>query len=152
MMLTETTNKVVINLATDSDIPAIHGFADNYDDFPVDAEVDPQRIKDITKQMIDLQSVLMAKVDGVTIGVFGGYIFHSLFTKDIMFQSMFFYVIPKYRKHTREFLKEVELALIPTKVTRIVIGVAAFKRFEAQRRFFKMMGYKTLEEHFYKRI
>lgn len=152
-MLTEKlTNKVVIHLATDADLPAIYGFADNYDDYPVDSTIEPARIREIAKGIVDLQSVLMGTVNGETIGVFGGYIIPCLFTNDVFFQTMFFYVIPKFRRYTREFLKEAELALTPTKVTRIVIGIAAYARFGSKKRFMKMMGYKTLEEHFYKRI
>ncbi len=139
-------------MATKKDLAFVHAITDGYDEDPIDVTINRNRIKQIAPGMINANCVLMGEIDGETIGLIAGYKVPCLFSDDVLFATMFFYVLPYWRRYTKQFLKEIELCLTPTNITRLVIAVPAFKHFPARRRFMKMMGYKTLEEHMYKRI
>ena len=89
-----------------------------------------------------------------TIGGIAGYVIPCMFTNDVMYSVMFFYVTPEFRFLTSKIIKEVELVLLPTKVTKIVFGVPVFenKNPEILMRYYRVMGYKPLEVHYFKRI
>lgn len=152
MNVKELANKVVVRLATIKDLAFVHAITDGYDEEPIDVVINRARIKEIAPGMINAHCVLMGEINGETIGLIAGYKLPCLFSDDVLFSTMFFYVLPYWRRYTKDFLKEIELCLTPTNITRIVIAVPAFKQFAARRRFMKIMGYKTLEEQFYKRI
>ena len=97
---------------------------------------------------------MLAEYEGRIIGGIAGYAIPCMFTNDIIFSVMFFYVEPEFRFLTSRIVKEVELVLLPTKVTKIVFGVPVFenKKPEILVKFYRMMGYKPLEVHLFKRI
>ena len=143
--------EVIIKIAKPNDLPNIFEFCDQYND---GMNIDRTKSKLAIRDLVYLDGALLAEYEGETIGGIAGITMPCMFTNDIIFQVMFFYVDPEYRSLTGKIIKEVELVLLPTKVTKIVFGVPIFenKKPEILVKYYRMMGYKPLEVHLFKRI
>jgi len=140
---------VVIHMAEPNDLPAIFELVDSYCD---DMDVDKTKAKNSIRDIVYLKSALMFEYQGKYVGGIAGYVMSGLFNKDIYYSTMFFYVKRSFRHLTKKIIKEVELVLLPTRVTRIVFGVPSGVAYDKRKRFMSMMGYKELECHMEKRI
>lgn len=96
--------------------------------------------------------VLLAKIDDKIIGAVVGCINTCLFTDDIIFVSMFFYMKKKYGGYAKEFIKEISVFIKKYSVNKLVFASPMFDNSEKYNRFYKMLGFKVLETHFVKEI
>lgn len=150
-------NKVILRLAEADDLPEMFKIVDTYDG---DILIDSNKVKNSLRDMVYMQGVIIAYYNDVSIGAVAGYVFPSMYNDDLMFHQMFFYVKKEYRALTIQFIKELELVLIPTKVNKIVMGIpmhTTSKETEQPQhdkllRFYKMLGYKVLETHVFKQL
>lgn len=144
-------NKVVVNLATTLDLMSIYALVDDYCD---NIAIDRYKTKNSIRDMVYMNGALLFDYNGFVIGGTSGYLMPSMFTDDSFFMSMFFYIRKEYRHLTKQCIKELELCVLPSKVTKLIFGVMAFNNpnYEKQKRFFRMLGYKELETHFYKDV
>jgi hypothetical protein len=140
---------VIIHMAEPNDLPAIFQLVDSYCD---ELDIDRVRAKNSLREIVYLKSVLLVEYKGEYVGGIAGYVLPGLFTKDMFFSTMFFYVKKEFRFLTKQIIKEVELVLLPTPVTKIVYGVPSGSASEKHQRFMRMMGYKELETHLSKDI
>lgn len=147
-MQTSLMNKVIVSIAVEKDLPMIYRMIEGYSG---NQPIDRVKVMQAARDLVSIHGVLVADVNAEPIGIMAGYVMNSLFTDDVMFSTMFFYVKPEYRRYAREFMKEVELVLLPTKVNKIVIGIPYFVH-PTFKRFLHMMGYSELEAHYQKRI
>lgn len=152
-------NKVVIRVATREDLPLLTALvAKYYLDHSGESLVDQNILMnaDIMKQsaqaMVNVQGVLIGEIDGHPMGVIAGNVFSCLFTRDVFFSVMFLYVLKEFRQRTKDFIKEVELCLLPSPVTKITLAIPAFRNAKKLVRFLRMNGYRHLETHFYKEV
>ena len=65
---------------------------------------------------------------------------------------MFFYIIKEHRHLTKNIIKELELVLLTTPVTKICFGVIGNSTAKKMQRFYRMMGYSEIETHMVKDI
>ncbi len=144
-------NSIVINIAQASDLSVIFSFCDEYND---GMKIDRTRAKNALRDLVYIQGVMLVEYEGRIVGGIAGYVTPCMFTNDVIFSVMFFYVEPSFRFLTPRIVKEVELVLLPTKVTKIVFGVPIFENRKPLElvRFYRLMGYKPLETHLFKRI
>ena len=142
-------HSVKLRVAEPIDICSVYEFVDAYNDGMI---IDRIRTKDSLREMVYNNCVLLAECRSILIGGIAGYIAPGVFTDDKIFSTMFFYIIKEYRHLTRRAVKEIELMLLTTKVTKIVFGVLANKNSEKQKRFMRMLGYSELESHMAKDI
>ena len=144
-------HKVIINIARPNDLPVIFSFCDEYND---GMNIDRTKAKNAIRDLVYIDGAMLAEYKGQTIGGIAGLVLPCMFTNDIIFSVMFFYVKPEFRFLTSHIVKEVELVLLPTKVTKIVFGVPVFenKKPEELVRYYRMQGYKPLEVHLFKRL
>lgn len=142
-------SKVIIRIAEPNDLPEIFRFCDEYSD---GLEINRDKAKNSLRDILYLQGVLMFDYEGKKIGGVAGYVMPCMFTDDVMFSIMFFYVRKEFRFLTKQIIKEIELVMLPTKATKIVFGVPMTKNYNSMIRYFRMMGYTPLETHMEKRI
>lgn len=146
--------QVRVRPATKYDLVDLLVFADQYarecgNKIP---NYDLDHTKSSIQAYLDKQQIIIGEIEGYPMGAMAGSIHECLFTKEAIFASMFFYVPKSLRRFTREFLKEVEISFLPSKVTRLVIGIPGFEDHNRLARFMGIMGYQTLETHFYKKV
>lgn len=142
-------NKVVVNLATINDLMVVYSLVDDYSD---GINIDRDRTKLAIRDIIYIDGVLLVEYNSVVIGGIAGYIMPSMFTNDTFFMVMFFYVRKGYRHLTKSIIKELELVVLPSKITKLIFGVLNNDRYAQQKRYFKMLGYKELETHMWKDV
>lgn len=136
-------------------MPDLFALIDSYSDNDLKdngIEIDREAIKSRADVLVESTSVLIGKVNGNVIGAIAGVVTPCGFSKEVYFNSCFFYIVPGMRKYTKDFLKEIELSLLPTDITQLVIGVPGFKSYFKLCRFMSLSGYKLLESHFYKKV
>ena len=144
-------NDVIVRIAEPSDLFKIFEFCDEYND---GININRNKAKDALRDLVYIKGVMLVDYQDQTIGGIAGYVQPCMFTNDILFSVMFFYVKPDLRFLTGKIIKEVELVLLPTKVTKIVFGVPVFenRKTEIVVKYYQMQGYKPLEVHLFKRI
>ncbi len=142
---------VIIKIAKPNDLPVIFEFCDEYND---GMNIDRTKAKNAIRDFVYIDGALLAEYEDKIIGGLAGYAMPCMFTNDLIFQVMFFYVKPDFRFLTSRIIKEIELVLLPTKVTKIVFGVPVFenKKPEILVKYYNLRGYKPLEVHLFKRI
>ena len=101
--------------------------------------------------MLENKSIIIAEIEGKVIGGMAGQFIPCLFTNDIMFCSMLFFVHHNKRKHTVPFIREIEKLLKGTRATRFVVATPATMDGKMDR-FYSLLGFQPLEKHFYKVI
>lgn len=142
--------KIVIRIAKPDDLPDIFQMVDMYDG---NMRHDKKIAKNFIRDILYVQGVLLGYYNDELIGGVAGYSLPSMFSDDLNFCVMFFFMKPHYRRFTKYFIKELELSLLGTRVTKIVFGFPApgmDEQSEKARRFIKIMGYKEMETHYYK--
>jgi len=145
-------NKVVIRLASPSDLLDIYKVIDTYDGA---MEHDKNRLKISIREILYYQGVFVGVYNDEIIGGVAGYAVPALFKDEISYCALFFYIVPKYRHLVRGFIKELELILVGTKCAKIVYAFPTEKndpRGGRMRKFIQLMGYTELETHFEKRF
>ena len=142
-------HSVVIHIAKPSDLLDVFDLVDEYAD---GIKIEKGRTKQSLRDLVYSGQVMVFKYEETTIGGVAGYNSPCLFTDDVFYNVMFFYVRQQFRFLTKEIIKEMELVLLPTKVTKLVFGIPISKHSEKYKRYYKMMGYRELETHVYKRI
>ena len=142
-------NEITFRVAVPNDLPEIFKLVDEYND---GIEIDRTRTKNSLRDFVYVQGVFMVYHGDQVIGGIGGYVAPALITNDIIFNVMFFYIRPQFRKHTKRIILEMELVMLPTRATQIVYGIPAGGKMPLLYRFFKMMGYKSLEIHVIRRL
>jgi len=151
---------ITARIAIKSDIPNIYlMFKDYHNDKMAEygTEVNKEKILSSVESLIDKNLVFVAECNDIIIGGMAGVMSASLFSDEIYYNSMLFYVQPKYRRHTSDFLDMVELLIGELTVDgqhidKIIIGNPEFNHGGLIDRFYYMSGYKLLETHFYKPI
>ena len=142
-------NSIILKMASAKDLPAIFQLVDSYSD---DIKIDTFITKRSIREMVYANGALLVEYDGELIGGIGGYIMPSMYNEDMIFSVMFFYVRKEFRFLTRRIIKELELASLPTKATKLIFGVPINDSYDKLVRFYRMMGYSRLETHMCKNI
>lgn len=144
-------NKVIVHLAEPLDLISVYALVDEYAD---GVDIDRNKTKNALREMVYANGVLLFEYNNFVVGGVAGYVMPSMFTDDSFFMSMFFYVRKEYRNLTKQCIKELELCILPSRITKLIFGVLALDniKYNKQKRYFKMLGYKELETHFYKDV
>lgn len=144
-------HKVILHIANANDLPEVFELVDDYDG---EIAIDKTKTKNNLREIVYMQGAMLFEYEGTIIGGVAAYVCPCMFTNDVIYTAMFFYVREQFRFLTVEIIKEMELVLLPTKVTKIVFGVPIIDNKNAHKliRRFKMLGYEPLETHMYKRI
>lgn len=142
-------DKVFIKCARPEDLPDVFEMVDLYDSA---LKIDRTKTKNSLREILYNGGVFHVVLNGKTIGGIGAYILPCMFNDDLMFCIMFFFVKKEYRHFTPEIIRELELVLIPSKVTRIIYGFMAGEHHKKHIRFMRMMGYREFETHVSKSI
>lgn len=142
-------DNIDIKVADPNDLPEVFLIVDDYaEDLPIDRT----RVKNYLREILYCSGVLLGNYRGKVIGGVAGYAVPNMLTEEIMFVVMFFFIRKQYRQLTGRFIKELELALLPTKCNRITFGAMNTPRGNLQQRYLKMHGYSVLETHLSKRL
>lgn len=137
-------------IAQPNDLPDVFRLVDCYDD---GMEIDRDRTKNSLRELVYAGGVFLVKKDDEVVGGLAGYAADSMFTADLIFNVMFFYIVPEHRRMTKRIIIEMELILITnSKATQIVFGVPAVSNMSNLYRFFRIIGYKPLEIHVTRRL
>lgn len=144
--------KVDLYVALMSDVDKVMVLVDNYLSDEGLIKIDGDIAKRSLKQIIKMNGVLLGEVDGEVIGGAAGYTMPGLFTSDVFFSILFFYVKKDCRKMTSSFIKAIEEMLKMAGITKIVFGVPYTWNYPVLSRFYRMMGYSLLESHYCKDI
>ena len=139
----------MIHMAVPDDLPAIFALVDTYCE---DMDIDRVITKNSLREMLYVKGVLLVEYNGDLIGGIAGYTLPGMFNRDLFFSVMFFYIIKDYRFLTKSIIKELELVLLTTPVTKICFGVLGSNTAKKMQRFYRMMGYSELETHMVKDI
>ncbi len=142
-------HKIILNVAVPNDLPVLFDLVNEYDE---ELKIDKTIAKNSIREMVYHQGAVLAEYDGIVVGAIIGYVLPGAFTEDLIFSTIFFYVSKDYRHLTKQIIRELELSILPTKVTKIVFGVIADRNYSKRKRFMRMMGYSELETHYEKRI
>lgn len=142
-------HKVVIKCARHEDLPDLFEMVDSYNG---ELNIDRKKTKNNLREMLYNRGVFIGTLNGKAIGGVAAHVFPCMFNNDLMFCVMFFFVKNGHRHLTKEFLRELELVLTPTKITKIIFGFLAGKEQRYKLRFMRMLGYKVFETHVYKNI
>ncbi len=134
-------------MARPNDLPALFELVDSYSE---EFEHDKTVAKNSLREIVYMNSVLLVEFEGKYIGGIAGYMLPGLFNKELYFSTMFFYVIKEFRFLTKRIMKELELVLLPTEITKIVYSIPVGENFEKRKRFMRIMGYNELETHMIK--
>ena len=136
-------------MAVPEDLPDIFALVDTYCE---DMEIDRVIAKNSLREMLYVKGVLLVEYNDTLIGGVAGYTLPGMFTDDLFFSVMFFYIIKEHRHLTKNIIKELELVLLTTQVTKICFGVIGNSTAKKMQRFYRMMGYSELETHMVKDI
>ena len=145
---------MIVRFATLKDLDAINALYKDYQGEELskfDVEINKEIIASTIKTAIENKSGIIGIFNNEVIAGMAGYFQPCGFSKDIMFQSMLFFVHPQHRAHTMQFIKEVQLLLKETQATMFLIGCPVDDQ-EKMDRFFKIMGFKPLEIHYFWRV
>lgn len=142
-------DKVVIKCARPEDLPDVFEMVDLYDG-PLG--INRTKTKNNLREILYNSGVFLAVLNGKTIGGIGAYVFPCMFNDDLMFCVMFFFVKHDYRHRTKDILRELELVLLPSRITKVIFGFMAGESQAKQIRFMRMSGYKEFETHVFKNI
>jgi hypothetical protein len=138
------TNRVIVRKAVPDDLSTIEGMLEEYNQEYV---IDVARTVQSVNLMINLGLVLLGEYEDEVIGGMAGLVLDGTFEYRQIYFVHIFYVDYDYRHLTREFLKEAELCILPTSIKAMVLGVPMGARHDKLKRFYRMMGYSTLETH-----
>lgn len=145
-------NKVVIRMAEPNDLPEIFNLVDCYDG-PV--KIDVTKTKNSLRDIVYIHGVFLAEYNDEVIGGVAGIAMPCLFDNDITYCVLFLFIRPEFRKLTTLFIRELELCLLATKCTKITFGMPSsdfYHKSEKMQRYMRILGYKELETHFFKRF
>jgi hypothetical protein len=147
---------MVLRLATEEDLPKIYdlGF-ENYSDKALAAYntiIDREKVKAAVLSLVKSNTVYVA-IQGMEekeeiIGVMIGTLTQTLFSNDLIYSSMFFFMDERFRKYAEGFIKQLEIELRKNKVSKLIIGNPELNNADKMERFYKIMGYKKLETHY----
>ena len=144
--------KVILKLADPKDLPDLFTLVDKYNG---GFDIERKLTKNNLREVLYMQGVFLGYFNDRLIGGVAGYAVPSLFKNEITYCAMFIFIMPEFRHLTKQFIAELELALLGTKVSKLVFGLPTDERepeADKIRRFFKILGYKELETHYYKRF
>ena len=145
----KTVNRVILRIAGPNDLPDIFRLVDSYEDgFMMDSDT----LKNHLRDMVYIHGVIIAEYNGVVIGGVAGYALPCMFTEEILYSCMMFYVKKQYRRLTKSFVKELEMFLLPTNAKRLIFSTLATPDGYKLQHFFRSLGYTELETHFAKRF
>lgn len=117
------------------------------------AVLDKDIVRESISRMIADGALIIASVDNTDIGFVAGYMQKCLFSKDVMFSLMYFFVKEEHRNHSAGLLKVLEALLKKnTEATKLVVSSPAFGGNEKLDRWYTMQGFKPLETHFFKEL
>ena len=145
-----------IRLAEEKDLPAIYelGF-DSYSAEVVASYgsiIDKEKARKIADTLVKNKTVFVAIIEGSIGGAMLGTITQSGFDSEIIYNSMFFFLKPEYRKFSKQFIDYVSEILKNTTVTRFVIGNPEFNHGAEMDRFYSMIGFRKLETHYIREV
>ena len=69
-----------------------------------------------------------------------------------VFQEVFFYILPTYRRYSQLLLNAIEKEVKRFSVDLVIMAHLADDNHEKMDRFYGARGYKLLEKHYYKRV
>lgn len=142
-------NRINIRLCVPSDLPEIFTIVDQYSD---GKSIDRNRVKNNLRDLLYIQGVMCAEYAGYMIGGVAGFCFNCMFNDDVFFVVQFFYIRNRFRHLTKEFLRELEICFLSTKVKKIVFGVIEDEHSSILKRFLRMNGYSQFETNFAKTL
>lgn len=151
-METATADKITIRVAQPNDLPEVFRLVDSVDSEEFIFEINRDKLKNSLRELIYVRGALFGECNGQVIGGVAGYALPCMFTDEMLYCCMFLYVKKEFRHLTKKFIQELELTLLPTNAKRLTFGVPEGQSSDLMQRFFKMMGYKKLETHYYKRF
>ena len=99
-----------------------------------------------------LGTSLVAYEDDELIGVLAGLIFNHPFKNEKIWQEVFWYIKPEYRKYSKAMLSELEKFCLSLGIRLIVMAHFGCKKREQLDRFYKIHGFEYLETHFIKNL
>lgn len=145
-------DKVTIRPAEYRDMPELCYMVDAYNG-PIVR--DPEATKKSLAELLSVNGIILGEYNGEVIGGIAAVASPCLFKNELWLNVMFLYIKPKFRRYTKEFIRELEMTLLATKATAISFAVVS-EEFDPKsrqlRRWMRLMGYKELEVHFYKRL
>ena len=69
-----------------------------------------------------------------------------------VFQEIFFYILPDYRRYAQLLLGAIEKEVVKFSVEILIMAHMADQNIDKMDRYYSTKGYKLLENHYYKRI
>lgn len=144
-------NSVVVRLATSENYGQIYKLVDEYAE-KTSLPFDRDKTKESLDQMVKAQGVLLFELYGKIIGGMAGYVIPCAFNNNVFFSVMMFYVCPDHRSLTKKIINEVELVLLASPVTHIIVGVLSDENHDILMRYFRMHGYSRIETHMAKTL
>lgn len=149
METVKTINRVVLKVAQPNDIPEIYRLVDSYQD---GYAMIGDTLKNNLRELVYISGVVLVEFEGKIVGGIAGYALPCMFTNEILYQCMMFYVKKEYRYLTRQIIRELEMTLLPTNAKRLVFSTLATPDGDKLQRFFHSLGYRELETHWEKRF
>jgi hypothetical protein len=147
---------MIIRLAEDKDLQAIYdlGF-DSYSAEAVrnyDTVINKEKAKDSVANLVKNKTVFVATDNEKIIGVMVGMISDCIFSNDLIYSTLFFFMADRYRHLAKDFLQALETILKYAHVTKFVISNPELNHGGKIERFYLMNGFKRLEVHMIKNI
>jgi hypothetical protein len=144
-----------IRLATKDDLDEIYQLFDNYTKETLrdySTIFDKDKAQQAISRLVRINCAFIGIESEKIIGGMAGVITPCLFSSDIIFNSLFFFIHEDYRRFTKEFLRQVEEAFKKTKITRLIIGHPAMNNGKVVDRFYRMLGFQKLEIQYFKAV
>ena len=114
--------------------------------------INKDKARRIAETMVKNKSVFVAIIEKEVAGAMLGTFTESGFDDEIIYNSMFFFMKPEYRKFSKQFINDINEVLKLTTTTRFVIGNPEFNNGPEMERFYSMIGFKKIESHYIREV
>lgn len=95
---------------------------------------------------------LIAQSDGVDVGVLAGLVMDHPFRRIRVWQEVFWYIKPEYRRFSKEMLKALENACLNWDVRMVIMAHFGCQKRERLDRFYEINSYQYMETHYFKEL
>jgi len=145
-----------VRLAEEKDLESIYslGFT-SYSEETVKSYgtvIDKEKARAGVVALVKQNSVFVAiersKFVGAMVGIFSG----TMFSDDLIYASMFFFMAKGYRALAGNFVRKIEELLKEKKINKFIIGNPEFNHPEDMGMFYKLLGFNKLETHYIRNI
>ena len=149
MVNSKTKIDFIVRGATKEDIPAIFNLVEEYGG---KKNIDKIKTKQSIMALMEYDGVFICLYGDYLIGGIAGIILPCMFSNDYFYITNYLYIREGFRYLTRKAIKELEMLLLPTKVTKIIFAVVENDYARQMQRFFKILGYDPFETHMAKTV